>query len=139
MFLDLPSEFDGPQVTDDLITSAERCLGFRLPESYISLLRQKNGGVMVGCHVKVAETTFYGGSTLPIFGIMGIGGEWSVDTVPELPDGNPEANFPIGISKLKSLGYSGRGFVFSRCGHSVYVMDYSSVANRSEPQIIYVD
>ena len=36
--------YAGPDLTDALVTSAEARLGYRLPESYLNVLRVRNGG-----------------------------------------------------------------------------------------------
>ena len=43
-------EYTGPPLTDEMVRAAERTLGVRLPESYLRLLRVRNGGyVRRGC------------------------------------------------------------------------------------------
>src|SRR3954453_15112082 len=36
--------YTGPPVTDIAIQAAQRALGYRLPQAYLALLRQRNGG-----------------------------------------------------------------------------------------------
>ena len=40
-------------LTDDMIASAERQLGVRLPKSYLDALRTKNGGSTIGRYIKL--------------------------------------------------------------------------------------
>jgi len=43
-FFDASTHYTGPQLTDAMVVSAERTLGYALPASYLQLLRAKNGG-----------------------------------------------------------------------------------------------
>ena len=43
-FFDASTHYTGPPLTDAMVASAERALGYALPASYLQLLRVKNGG-----------------------------------------------------------------------------------------------
>src|SRR5262249_60136969 len=42
-FFDGSNHYTGPPLTDAMVASAERALGYKLPVSYLHLLRAKNG------------------------------------------------------------------------------------------------
>lgn len=49
--------FTGPPLTEDLIRSAESALGYKLPDSYLAILRLRNGGTPLRCCFPTVEPT----------------------------------------------------------------------------------
>ena len=45
-FFDASTHYTGPPLTDAMVVSAERALGYALPASYLQLLRAKNSAVI---------------------------------------------------------------------------------------------
>ena len=37
--------YEGEEITEEMVKYAENQLGYKLPESYIHLLKQRNGGI----------------------------------------------------------------------------------------------
>lgn len=63
--------------TDELILELEQELGYKLPASYIWLMKQHNGGIPVNKCFPTNEPTSWAKDHIAIEGIMGIGREKS--------------------------------------------------------------
>lgn len=61
--------------TDELIAEVEAELGYQLPESYIWLMRQHNGGVPKAACFPTETPTSWAEDHVAITGILGIGRE----------------------------------------------------------------
>jgi tetratricopeptide (TPR) repeat protein len=117
--------------SDGLIESVEEQLVFRLPVSYIEMMKEHNGGIPY--HRFFPVTNEESGETgyVEIEGILGIGrekrhalcgteGSWAVIE----RDGYPE----IGVVIAKAPSEAG-----------VVMLDYRSYGNDGEPEVVYVD
>jgi len=120
---DLPS--------DGLIESVEEQLVFRLPASYIEMMKEHNGGIPYNRFFPVTNEESGETGHVEIEGILGIGrekrhslcgeeGSWAVIE----RDGYPE----IGVVIAKSPSEAG-----------VVMLDYRSFGNDGEPEVVYVD
>lgn len=128
---DFWDEYDGctsaEEVTDERIAETERLLGYKLPLSYIELIRTKNGGSPVNGCFPMDEDEGY----IAISAICGIGGEWGIDS-----DSLGSRHM------IDNWGYPDIGIVFGECpsaGHDAIMMDYSECGPEGEPRIIHVD
>ena len=61
--------------SDELIASVEQELGYKLPASYIWLMKQHNGGIPVNTCFPTDQTTSWADDHVAITGIFGIGRE----------------------------------------------------------------
>lgn len=68
-------EYVSEPPTDEMIDSVERELGYKLPASYIWLMKQHNGGVPVNTCFPTNEPTSWAEDHVAITGIFGIGRE----------------------------------------------------------------
>ena len=68
-------EYTEAAPSDELIASVERELGYKLPGSYIWLMKRPNGGIPVNTSFPTEETTSWAEDHVAITGIMGIGSE----------------------------------------------------------------
>lgn len=59
--------------SDEMIESVEKELGYKLPESYIWLMKQHNGGITTKSCFPTNETTTWAENHVAITGISGIG------------------------------------------------------------------
>ena len=59
--------------SDELIASVEQELGYKLPASYIWLMKRHNGGIPVNTCFPTEEPTSWAEDYVAITGIMGIG------------------------------------------------------------------
>lgn len=111
-------------VTDEMIQSVEEELGYKLPESYIALMRQHNGG----CPKK----NFVKGSGAIIEGIYGIGREKSNS----LCGGTGYSNW------IDGWGYPAIGIPICdtfTAGHDMIFLDYSECGRDGEPKVVHID
>src|SRR5688572_27815636 len=60
-------------LTNEQINSIEQELGYKLPESYIELMNNQNGGIPKNCAFPTKERTSWAADHVAITGIMGIG------------------------------------------------------------------
>ena len=123
--------FTGPPLTDEMVHGAEALLGYKLPNSYIRLLRSRNGGSPVrGCFPTLTPTS-WAADHIALSGIRGIGGEWGIDS-PSLGT----------IPMVQEWGYPSFGVVVGECpsaGHDVVMLDYSKCGPAGEPRVVHVE
>ncbi len=118
--------------TDELIESIEKELGYKLPSSYIYLMKQQNGGVPMHTCFPTEEPTSWAEDHIAITGIMGIGREKSYSLCGDL--GSP--------FMIEEWGYPDIGVVICDCpsaGHDVVMLDYRACGRDGEPEVIHVD
>lgn len=108
------------EITDERIKRAEKYIGYKLPESYIALLKIQNGGVI---------SDKYDNSWLSV--IYGIGAESSTYSgLEDMFDNWKEWEYPdIGIPFGETQS----------AGHDMYYMDYSVTDENGEPRIVLID
>lgn len=68
-------EYVSETPSDELIASVEQELGYKLPASYIWLMKQHNGGIPVNTYFPTNKPTSWAGDHVAITGIFGIGRE----------------------------------------------------------------
>lgn len=118
---DYGREYKFSELTKDMISRAEKTLGYKLPESYIELLRVQNGGLIDDKYDKSWLTAIYGiGTTQDSYnGLEEMFDNWKNEW--EYPD--------IGIP----FGETQSG------GHDMYYMDFRAVDVNGEPRIVRID
>ena len=123
----------GPELTDEMILAVEQELGYKLPESYIWLMKQRNGGFL-------KKTDFLLGYELPIVGdrtmmrmlyqittkdsFCAINGEYGTKFLIE-DWGYPDIGVAIGV------GFFGE--------HELFFLDYRACGPQGEPKVSHVD
>ncbi|MCR8842443.1 SMI1/KNR4 family protein [Paenibacillus sp. SC116] len=118
--------------TDEMIASIEEELGYKLPSSYIALMKQQNGGIPKNTTFPTEEPTSWAEDHIAITGIMGIGREKSYSLGGEF--GSP--------FMIEEWGYPNIGVVICDCpsaGHDVVMLDYRACGRDGEPEVIHVD
>lgn len=118
--------------TDELIISIEEELGYKLPSSYIQLMKHQNGGVPRYTCFPTEEATSWAEDHIAITGILGIGREKSYSLCGELG-----SRFMI-----EDWGYPDIGVVICDCpsaGHDVVMLDYRACGRDGEPEVVHVD
>ncbi|WP_028545558.1 SMI1/KNR4 family protein [Paenibacillus taiwanensis] len=118
--------------TDEQIASIEEELGYKLPHSYITLMKMQNGGVPNKSCFPTEEATSWAEDHIAISGIMGIGREKSYSL-----GGDLGSTFMI-----EEWGYPDIGVVICDCpsaGHDVVMLDYRACGKDGEPEVIHVD
>ncbi|WP_257967889.1 SMI1/KNR4 family protein [Peribacillus deserti] len=123
--------FTNPQpVTDTMIKKTEDLLGYKLPKSYMDLIKIRNGGTPINTCFPTASPTSWAEDHIAISSINGIGGEWGIDT-------DSGSQFMI-----QEWGYPDIGIVLCSTpsgGHDAVMLDYSKCGNNGEPRVIHVD
>lgn len=118
--------------TDELIASIEAELGYKLPASYIALMKTQNGGIPVNDCFPMEEPTGWSPDHIAITGIMGIGRDKRYSLCGELG----------GRFMIEEWGYPDIGVVICDCpsaGHDVVMLDYTHCGPDGEPEVIHVD
>ncbi|MEK3718283.1 Imm51 family immunity protein [Paenibacillus sp. FSL R7-0333] len=121
-----------PLPSEELIASVEEELGYKLPASYIAMMKQHNGGVPLNTCFPVNEPTSWSADHVAISGIAGIGRDKLYSLCGELG-----SRFMI-----EEWGYPDIGVVFGDCpsaGHDVIMLDYRHCGPEGEPEVIHVD
>ena len=129
-FFDDSNYYTGPSLTDAMVAAVERTLGYTLPQSYLLLLRVKNGGApRRQCHP--TGGTSWSDNHVRVISIFGVRGRWGIDSE-EFGTRHmiQEAGFPeIGII----VGWT------PTAGHDAIMLDYSECGARGEPRVTHVD
>ncbi|MCM3340678.1 SMI1/KNR4 family protein [Paenibacillus sp. MER TA 81-3] len=118
--------------TDELIASIEEELGYKLPSSYIALMKHRNGGIPNNTCFPTEDATSWAEDHIAITGILGIGREKSYSLCGDLG-----SQFMI-----EDWGYPDIGVVICDCpsaGHDVVMLDYRACGRDGEPEVIHVD
>lgn len=121
-----------PVPTVALIASVEAELGYRLPDSYVELMRMHNGGMVVrSCH-PTGEPTTWAEDHIRITGFYALGrtARWSLcgdlgSTFMRDEWGYPDIG--VGIADTPSAG------------HEQVMLDYRECGPRGEPRVVHVD
>lgn len=117
---DYAKEHTFDEITDERIERAEKYIGYKLPESYIALLKVQNGGVI---------SDKYDNAWLSV--IYGIGAESSTyNGLEDMFDNWQDWEYPdIGIPFGETQS----------AGHDMYYMDFSVTDKNGEPRIVLID
>lgn len=118
--------------SDELILEIEQELGYKLPESYIWLMKQHNGGIPVNTRFPTNEPTSWADDHIAITGIMGIGREKTYAICSGLG-----SRFMI-----EEWGYPDIGVAICDCpsaGHDMVFLDYRECGPQGEPKVVHID
>ncbi len=72
--------FTGPRLDESVVAGVESELGYKLPASYLALLRRRNGGTPWRTCFPTPSATSWAVDRVAITGIRGIGGQWGIDS-----------------------------------------------------------
>lgn len=121
-----------PPPTSDMIASVENELGYKLPESYIRLMRTQNGGCPANTCFPTSEATSWADDHIALTGIFGIGREKTYSLCGDLGS-------PFMIAEWE---YPPIGIYFADCpsaGHDMVALDYRECGPEGEPCVVHVD
>ncbi len=125
-------EYVSEKPNDELIASIENELGYKLPESYIEMMKIQNGGIPINCCFPIKESTSWADDHIAISGIYGIGRTKSYSLCGDLG-----SQFMI-----EEWGYPDIGICICDCpsaGHDLIMLDYRKCGKKGEPEVIHVD
>lgn len=127
-------KLDGSYVSapfdEEMLKSIENELGYKLPASYVNLMKQKNGGALERCMFE-ADYDFY----VEVHAIYGIGREKSDSLC-----GSNGSKFWI-----EEWEYPNIGVAIADCpsaGHEMIFLDYRECGpncENGEPKVVYID
>jgi hypothetical protein len=124
--------YTGPPFNSERLRQAETTLGVRLPQSYVDLLTERNGGVPRRRCFPTASPTSWADDHFEIRALLGVGGEWGIDTLGD----------PHGANIVAEWGYPEIGVVICDLpsgGHDTVMLDYSDGGSENEPAVAYID
>lgn len=125
-------EYVEGEPSDELIDSVEQELGYKLPASYIELMKLHNGGVPNNTCFPTSTPTSWANNHVAITGILGIGRIKAHSLA-----GRLGSQFMI-----EEWGYPGIGICICDCpsaGHDMIMLDYSKCGKDGEPEVVHVD
>ena len=118
---DLAEKYDCGSLDDETIKKTEEQLGFKLPESYIYLMKKHNGGLLEKSYLAIKNTDGFS----DLEGIYGIGDKYySINHQNE-----DKAYFEANLISICS----------SNSGHSNIYLDYNECGPQGEPRVIAID
>ncbi|UZR93826.1 SMI1/KNR4 family protein [Chondrinema litorale] len=119
-------------LTMELLMSVEDELGYKLPQFYIEMMKNQNGGLPVNTCFPTESSNSWAGDHVAITGIFGIGRD-----KPYSLCGNGGSQFMI-----EEWGYPEIGICICDCpsaGHDMIMLDYRKCGKDGEPQVVHVD
>lgn len=125
-------EYVSEPPTDEMIASVERELGYKLPASYVWLMKQHNGGVPVNTCFPTQEPTSWAEDHVAITGIFGIGREKDYSLC-----GTMGSQFMIDEWEYPPIGVA-----ICDCpsgGHDMIFLDYRECGPSGEPKVVHID
>jgi hypothetical protein len=125
------SRVDVP-LTDELLSSVEAELGYKLPTAYVELARTQNGGIPIRTNHRTSEPTSWAQDHVALTGIFAIGRSKTYGLC-----GKIGSQFMI-----DEWGYPPIGVYFADCpsaGHDMLCLDYRNCGADGEPTVVHVD
>ncbi|MGY0216209.1 SMI1/KNR4 family protein [Endozoicomonadaceae bacterium StTr2] len=119
-------------ITDALVQEIEAELGYKLPASYIALMKSQNGGIPKNTCAPCSEPTSWSGDHIAITGIYGIG-----RSKPYALCGSMGSHF-----RIEEWEYPEIGVYICDCpsaGHDMVALDYRKCGKNGEPEVVHVD
>ncbi len=125
-------QYIGAPPSDEAVAAVERELGYRLPSSFVELMRFQNGGIPRRRNHRTKEQTSWADDHIAITGIYSIGS-----------DKRCSLCGPVGSGFWsKEWGYPRIGVYFADCpsaGHDMLCLDYRACGPAGEPQVVHID
>ncbi|HVT11994.1 MAG TPA: SMI1/KNR4 family protein [Fimbriimonadaceae bacterium] len=113
----------GPPLTDQMVAAAEAHLGVKLPQAYIDLLKQINGGYTINTWIRFERVEqFHKVEELP-----GVGYSEGLDSECGSKYKQEEWEYPEGTLWITGDGHTGIFFDYRQCGP------------QGEPSVLWLD
>ncbi|MFI8434798.1 SMI1/KNR4 family protein [Streptomyces sp. NPDC079020] len=123
---------EGPPSPEQVAALEKDIGGYRLPASYIALMRAHNGGIPSRDCFPMTEPTSWDEDHIAINGIMGIG-----STKPNSLGGEFGSRFWIDMWEYPDIGVY---FADTpSAGHDMLALDYRACGKDGEPSVVHVD
>lgn len=125
-------EYEGNSITPLMIKKVVDSLGYKLPESYIYLLQNQNGGIPQKCNYPLSDSKSFSGDYIAISAIHGIDEMKNYSLL-----GSSGSNF-----MKEEWGYPDIGIYICDCpsaGHDMVALDYRECGKQGEPKVVHVD
>lgn len=118
--------------TDELIAEIEHELGYKLPASYIWLMKKHNGGLLSKDACPCDEPTSWADDHVGVTGIMGIGRKKENSLCGEMGT----------AFWIDEWDYPDIGIAIADCpsaGHDMIFLDYRECGRNGEPAVVHID
>ncbi|MDO5097772.1 MAG: SMI1/KNR4 family protein [Corynebacterium sp.] len=129
---DWSKNFQCEPLTDSMIAEVEAELGYKLPQSYIQLAHNRNGGVPVNDCYPTDSPTAWAKDHVAVDGIFGIGASALYSLLG-----------PAGSKYWQDeCGYPDWGVYFAAtptAGPEMFLLDYRECGPDGEPRVVYID
>ncbi|WP_437955468.1 SMI1/KNR4 family protein [Sorangium sp. So ce119] len=129
-FFDDNSMYSGPPLSSEMVGRAQANLGVRLPDAYIEVLHERNGGIPVRRCFRTTRRTSWAEDHVEISALLGLGFDRGIDG-------------ELGSACLiQEWGYPDIGVVICDTpsgGHDTVMLDYRECGPEGEPRVAYVD
>jgi SMI1-KNR4 cell-wall len=125
-------EYVGAALTDVVVSTVQRELGYELPASYLELMRFQNGGIPQRTNHRTEEPTSWAHDHIAITGLYSIGRDKRCSLCGEFG-----SQFWV-----EEWGYPPIGVYFADCpsaGHDMLCLDYRACGANGEPQVVHID
>lgn len=119
-------------VTDKMIKIIEKELGYKLPTSYIEMMKVQNGGIPVNVCFPAECVPGWPDGFVQIDCIMGIGNEKRYSL-----GGEAGSKFWIDLWEYPDIGVVICETITG--GHDLIMLDYRKCGNKGEPEVVHVD
>ncbi len=122
----------GAEFTEKMLEDCESTLGYRLPKSYIRLLKSQNGGIPINTNSPAEEETSWAEDHVALTGVFGCDSSKTYSLCGELG----------GEFMKEEWGYPDIGVYICNCpsaGHDMIALDYREKGKEGEPSVVHVD
>ncbi|MBC1342284.1 SMI1/KNR4 family protein [Listeria welshimeri] len=130
---DYENDYKDVYPTPQRVAAIEAELGYKLPKSYIYLMRHtQNGGIVSTGFIPTTEPSLWSANCVAITGIMGIG-DHGTSTL----NGMHNTSF-----WTEEWGYPDIGLAIADCpsaGHDMIFLDYRNCGKTGEPAVVHID
>lgn len=121
--------YEGEEVTKEMIENAEKQFGYKLPKSYIQLLQQRNGGMLNMVCCPTNKRTSWSHNHVQVNAIFGI---------------DKTKHYSIFNTQfwINEWGYPDIGIAICDCpssGHDMVFLDYRECGPEGEPKVVHID
>jgi hypothetical protein len=125
-------EYVGEPFSPKLLEKTEAILGYKLPASYIELIKSQNGGIPKNTNYPTKESTSWADDHVALTGIFGID-----------PKKTHSLIGVMGGELMKDeWEYPDIGIYICDCpsaGHDMIALDYRESGKEGEPKVVHVD